>query len=685
MISNYPFGVVYFFEDDYPPAELVRDVANMADLGFDLITLWPAANSWLAKNPADFAFDATLRVLDLLHRRNMRAVIQLIGQNPSQEYLPDALLMPEMYVQPEEGRITGGGTWANPNHPAVDALAKAYLQTCVRALKNHPAVYAWDVYNEAHLRTDDPWTVSRYHTWLKEKYGTIEVLNRRWFRRFNQFEQINPRERRAGYSAWSSLLPSVDYERFRADTLTAICKRWVEYIKEVDTSHPVMLDGTSAQLLAEDITQRNNDEFGSAQVCDIYGGTFYPKSWGRNFTGKIWGLALHYELPAAAARKAGKPYVLNELQTHTQSALTPGSEVQPGELAAWIMMGIASGAQSFQLFRYRPFMHGYQASGRGLTDLDGMPNARAAAVKELVRVLRRHEPLFASARPAPPAVKILVSYRARLFHDAFFRWAKTDYPDCIRGWYRAFWELGIPTQISNLEDLAEDDWQTPVLVVPTAVSLARKEAEWLREYVRQGGCLIADARLGVVDEWGVCPAEKVPGEPLSQALGLVEEDVASESSFDLKGERVRAPFMTQLVRLFDNARALASLPGGEPAVVSHEFGKGRTLYFTSFMGFTLLQELPHAVLDLLRETVLGRAPQTPFAPKGADIHAAYHRAGAEHLIYLVNASPVPQSASLYNQPAAKAVDLVNGEEFSSLEEIQLGAWQYRVLNLRLNF
>lgn len=160
-------------------------------------------------------------------------------------------------------------------------------------------------------------------------------LNNRWYRRYDSFSQIWPDKRRAPYSIWSSLLPSVEYEKFRSVTLTEICRFLYETARKYDTEHPIMIDGTSTQIVGDDVTQRNNDEFETAYIPDIYGATFYPKSWGRNYRETPWTLSMHYTIPAAAAKMAGKPYFVNELQTHTQSVLTPGSEVTAEELTAW--------------------------------------------------------------------------------------------------------------------------------------------------------------------------------------------------------------------------------------------------------------------------------------------------------------------------------------------------------------
>lgn len=633
--AQFPFGAVYLLEPEYPWTEVERDMKLMREQGFDHLTLWPAANSWLATRPDEFVFTDTLRFLDLAHAHGMRVLVQLIGQNQSQEFAPDCLMRPDMLLHDPAPGGWRNCFWANLNHPEVDTLVRRYLAACIGALRHHPAVYGWDLFNEAHFRSDDPHTIAAYREWLRARYGTIDALNRKWLRRYRDFSEVNPADREAPYSIWSSVLPSADFEHFRAENLTAICRRWAGYARELDPDHPVVIDGTSGQLLESSVIARNNDEFATARTCDVFGGTFYPKSWGRDLSRRPWELVHYYGMSRAAAAKAGKPYHINELQTHTQSVLTPGSEMSPDELRLYIWAAIASGAEAVQLWRWRPFLRGYQSTGRGLTRLDGTPGPRADAVAEIVRALREHAAVFSTARPVRADVKIAVGYRARLLHDAFLKWGPSRQPESVRGWNRLFHAAGLAVETTSVEHFDDEDRATPVLVLPALVALDEAQVAWLERYVREGGCLIAEARLNVVDTDGVVRHEGPPGATLSRVFGVVERDVGPEAEFSWDDVPARAPFLTQQLETAPEARVLARDAQNRPMVVAHAHGRGRTLYFASFQGFEwhreLRRELVDKVLAELPATVVARRVEKP-----EDVIVRWHE-NAEHVFaYAMN-------------------------------------------------
>lgn len=631
--APYLFGAVYLLEPEYPWSEVERDVRLMQEHGFNYLTLWPVANSWLAKSPGEFVFTDTLRFLDLAHARGLKVMMQLIGQNQSQEYAPDCLMRPDMKLNdPAPG--WRNCFWANLNHPEVDGLVQRYLAACIGALKDHPAVYGWDLFNEAHFRSDDPHTTAAYHEWLRARYGSIEVLNRKWLRRYRDFSEVDPADREAPYSIWSSVLPSVDYEAFRAANLTDICRRWADYARALDPGHPVVIDGTSGQLLEASVIGRNNDEFATARTGDIFGGTFYPKSWGRDLSARPWELMHYYGMSRAAALRAGKPYHINELQTHTQSVLTPGSEMSPGELSVYIWAAIASGAEAMQLWRWRPFLRGYQSTGRGLTRLDGTPGPRAAAVAELVRTLRAHEAVLTTSRPAPPDVKIAVGYRARLLHDSFLKWGPSRQPESVRGWHRLFCAAGVAVETTSVEHFDDGDIATPVIVLPALLALDETQVAWLERYVREGGRLVAEARINIVDTDGVVREEGPPGAVLSQVFGAVERDVGPQSSFVWNGSRLDAPFLTQELEIAAGARVLASDAAGQPMIVAHAYGRGRTLYFAGMQGLEWHRELAPATVENVLAEVLPASSRKVGKPE--DVLVRWHENESHTLAYVMN-------------------------------------------------
>lgn len=660
-MEEFLFGAVYIIEQDYTREEICRDLTLMREYGCNLITLWPVGNPWLAKDSHQWVFSQTRMVLDECEKLGMKAILQLFGQNQAQEFMPDSAMTSEMMIHDERGEYLNENCyWANLNHPVVREYIELFFKEAITALKDHKAVYGYDVFNEAHFRSDDSYTVRYYQQWLKEQYGTIEHLNRVWYRRYESFSQIIPEKRRSAYSIWSSIMPDMEYERFRSVTLTEICRFLYETARKYDTGHPIIIDGTSAQILAEDVTLRNNDEFATARIPDIYGSTFYPKSWGRNYRSTPWTMSMYYSIPAGAARRAGKPYLVNELQTHTQSVLTPGSEVTDQELYDWILMCMFTGAQGIQLWRWRPFLHGYQSTGRGLTRMDGTPNERAERVRELVSLIRKNGELFRQFSIQKPVVKFAVSYSSRLYFDSFLKWGKSFWSDDVEGWYRLFWNQGVTPEFTDIEHLDQED--VPVMVLPSILSISGEMADQLTEFVEQGGLLIADARLGSVNEYGEVPREGIPGRKLSRLFGLVETDVDSGHSFYLGGAGIPCNYMEQKLEVEEDSQVLGTMEDGSPAVVLHRLGRGMTLYFNSFVGVEMknrrLREVEETVMSLLKE----QCPDVATVQKGERVHVSRIRAGSRNAALVINFDTVEQKVQMSGLPEGVSIEnLMTGE------------------------
>ena len=673
MKNDYSFGAVYRIEPDYTDVEILKDLSNMKELNFRLVTLWPVANPWLDERSTGYVFAQTRKVLDMCEKLELRAILPLFGRNQSLECISDSLLTRDMRIRDEEGeRITYDGFWANLNHPAVRDGIDRYFREAITGLRGHPAVYGWNVFSEAHFRSDDPYTVRLYQEYLREKYGKIEKLNREWIRRYESFEQITPEMRGSAYSVGSSLLPEVEYERFRSRNLTDICAFLYETARKYDHDHPVILDGTSAQIIRPRVTARNCDESAVAAIPDVYGSTFRPRGGEPNDRESPWRLAMCFTLPASSARKAGKPYFVSALQAGARSAFAPGSEVRPEELGHWALMCCFTGADAIQLDQWRPFLHGCRSAGCGLTRTDGTPGRRAEVVGQVLRQINALRGQYADARPAEPVVRIGISYRSRLFVDAFHKWRENNGPEAVTGWYHAFWSMGLPVGFADMEKPGDRELSTPVIVLPSLISVGGGTAEWLEEYVGKGGLLIADARLGMVDEWGAVPAEGIPGKRLSELFGVMETNVASGGSFLLDGESVPANFQYQLLETGPDATAVAAMEDGSPAVVVNSHGRGKTIYFNSFIGIGMADGVPAPMDAFLREELTARVSDMLLVEKDDRVHVAFLKAENKTVMLAVNFAPDMQTVTLCNRKSDTDVtNLTTGDIFSGDQAAQL--------------
>ena len=673
MKNDYSFGAVYSIEPDYTDVEILKDLSNMKELNFRLVTLWPVANPWLDERSTGYVFSQTRKVLDICEKLGLKAILPLFGRNQSLECMSDSLLTPDMMIRDEEGeRITYNGFWANLNHPAVRDSIDHYFREAITGLRDHPAVYGWNVFSEAHFRSDDPYTVRLYQEYLRKKYGKIENLNREWFRRYESFDQITPEMRGSAYSVGSSLLPEIEYERFRSENLSDICTFLYETAKRYDHEHPVIIDGTSAQIIRPSVTARNCDESAVAAIPDIYGSTFCPKGGEYDYRESPWRLAMRFTLPASAARKAGKPYFVSALQAHTRSAFTPGSEVRPEELGHWALMCYFTGADAMQLERWRPFLHGCRSTGCGLTRTDGTPGRRGEIIGRVLKQINALRGQYTDARPPEPVVRIGVSYRSRLFFDAFHKWRENNGSEAVTGWYRAFWSMGLPVGFADMEKLGDRELSTPVMVLPSLISVGGGTAEWLEEYVGKGGLLIADARLGTVNEWGVVPTEGIPGKRLSELFGVTETDVASGGAFLLDGESVPANFQYQLLETGPDATAVSAMEDGSPAVVVNSHGKGKTIYFNSFIGVEMAGGVPAPVDAFLREELTARVSDALLVEKDDRVHVAFLKSDAKTVMLAVNFGSDMQTVTLCNRKSDTDItNLTTGDILSDDQTAQL--------------
>jgi len=133
------------------------------------------------------------------------------------------------------------------------------------------------------------------------------------------------------------------------------------------------------------------------------------------------------------------------------------------------------------------------------------------------------------------------------------------------------------------------------LMVPEASARA------LKEYVRNGGTLVTEARLAWNDEHGWAK-EIIPGFGLHEIVGCRETSIqrtaSGKSSLEIVGADPSIPglrtgdrlegglYEEALEPLNASAKVIAKFPNGSAAMVVSSFGKGKTLAIGTFLGMS---------------------------------------------------------------------------------------------------
>ncbi|MBW7998425.1 MAG: cellulase family glycosylhydrolase, partial [Candidatus Glassbacteria bacterium] len=195
-------GTVFLIEQDVPRDTIGRDLENIAGLGLNLVVLWPPLSRWDSADGVSVAFDTVDYVMDLCAELGLAAILELEGQNPAFQFMPDYLFKEEYFSIDDTGKH-----WVNYLHPEVDKLICDYCREVAGHFKDHPALLGYDLFNEVNFRSTDKHNLAAFQRWLTEKYGSVGKINRVWGRFFSSFEQVRLDNLDYAYSKWSSLRP----------------------------------------------------------------------------------------------------------------------------------------------------------------------------------------------------------------------------------------------------------------------------------------------------------------------------------------------------------------------------------------------------------------------------------------------------------------------------------------------
>jgi beta-galactosidase len=218
--EGYLLGAAYYPEW-WPSEEWEVDFRQMRDLGINTVRMGEFAWALFEPAPGKFAFDWMDHALAVANRYGIRAVLA----TPTASIPPWLFqLHPDVLSGNSSGPFTYGGRKGyNTNSPNYLAASKRITSALADHFGRHPAVMGWQLDNEpGHPpQSFDPVSEKAFQTWLRQRYGTLDELNRVWngafwSNRFSDWSQI----RFPGNSAEGGWQPAIglDYRRFFSDS-----------------------------------------------------------------------------------------------------------------------------------------------------------------------------------------------------------------------------------------------------------------------------------------------------------------------------------------------------------------------------------------------------------------------------------------------------------------------------------
>lgn len=571
--NEFLYGAVLKITRQDTPDDIRRNFKQMKENGLNTVVIWPATFWWEEKKEG-YPFNTGRTILSLAQECDIKVIMELAGQLTVCEYIPDFQMKDEYYPMDVNGqRIYGMQSFGYLNyfHPEVDSLIRRHFAKVAEAYKDYDALYAYDIFNETLAGSYDEYTMEQFRIWLQNKYQTIDKLNAVWERTYTDFSQVS-------YSPWKwmSIMPEADFTLFQRTITPTILKRWGDTIKSIDPLHPLIADNVGSMVASPSTFCR--DDFALKNAVNDIGISFYPKQvTGCSESLKRWQT---FDAYYSASKREG--FYVAEMQTHIQALFNPTTCVRPYELKLWCNEALSAGCKSLIYWMWRPFDKGLQTMGRGLVDYKNRNTPRLAFAKEFAELLDQTGQLT----PIRSQAAIVFDDLCDVYQQGYTKAYNVDqniYRHSIFGAYKAMLDAGCRCDIIKLDEIRN----YKLIILTNHIVLDKAAAALLSTYVQEGGVVICDGKIGMVDETSLLNDE-LPGGAFNSYIGQEYLDTDYENVNFLYDGLYYDGFYGRDLTIITDGQCLGHFEDGYPAVVAKQFGQGTVITINTFLWYGYL-------------------------------------------------------------------------------------------------
>ena len=566
------------------PDSLEEDIKMMKKAGVNTATV--GVFSWSALEPQEgnFQFGWLHDIMDKLYENGIYTVLATpTGARPAwmDEKYPSVLRVEK------DGRRNHHSGRHNHCMSSLEyrALVEKMDTKLAQEFGSHPGLILWHISNELGGECYCDSCKKRFQEYLREKYhNNIEELNKQWWtsfwsRRFDSFEQIEPPYDNGEHSI---LGLNLDWKRFNSWNM----KDYLAFERRILKKYTPQVPATANFMkLFEQL-----DYVDLAKEIDIISWDGYP-SWNNDYeTPADTAAELSFDHAVMRSLKKDKPFMLMESTPSLVNWHSVNKLKRPGILRASSIQTIGCGSDTVQYFQWRKGRGAAEQFHGAVVDHLGRDDTRVfKEVSEVGELLKKLAPVTGSR----------VASKAAVLFDWSNRWAIKDmqgmahdtknYEKEVRKFYNIHLKKGINADIVfPLEDLSSYS----LVVLPMYYAVSKEAGAWLKEYVKNGGTVVATYLTAYVNENTLAYLGGFPGAGLGEVFGLYAEELDTLYPTDSNavlmkdGNKAIVKDYCELIKL-TGAEVLGTYESdfyaGMPAVTVHSYGNGKAYYIGTRM------------------------------------------------------------------------------------------------------
>jgi len=579
---------VYPYEGsaEAPESRWERDAELMAAAGINAVRMGEFVWGICEPEEGKYDFAWLRRVMDVMGCQGIQVVLSTPTAAPP---LWLARKHPEFLPMDEQGLTLHEGTrhaCCLNNEHFWDYSAKV-VTAMAAALGDHPQLIAWQIDNGIGGHTTEfsfnPETRQDWRQWLKSKYENLAQLNeslgtRFWGQVVTDWEQV-PMPMRAPTVHNPALV--LDWMRFSSDTIVAFVKMQADLLRRLTPGKPVT---TNFRVFS-----RHYDHFDVAEVLDFAAMDSYATVKTRASLNACE-IDMIRSLKKQNRRMPGgdDSFWVIEQKAGQVNWQEVNSLLRPGVLRLFTYQVVSRGADGVFYFCWRQPLIGSEQFYGGVLTHDGRGENRVyREVCQIGEEMRQLAPLLKGTQ---------VAAETCLLYSHPNEWAQKlplqpnrhfKQHEHLLLYYNALHDRNLPVDFARPE---EDLSRYRLVIAPSLRVLSRSQAEHLREFVREGGTLVATFNTSLLDDRHVVSKTGFP-QYLTDVFGLEVNEFDPIAPGEDNHLAFRGAFPSSALHPAQLWCDLVEPKGcnvvatfardfyaGRPALTLNEFGKGRAIY-----------------------------------------------------------------------------------------------------------